>query len=134
MIEIMYVLYMYLYFTHYIDLFFIHFSIYSYTNRWYHHVDSKNGRNLAINIWLHHLTKFNDSNCNNTGFDESKFVSVSQFRKERKVTDFRSECDVDVHYLTKQHPHPHPSHPIYSNDLSALLYRLEIFFWENLRI
>ncbi|XP_062615094.1 bifunctional peptidase and arginyl-hydroxylase JMJD5-like [Saccostrea cucullata] len=57
--------------------------------KWYHHVDSKKGRNFAINIWIHRLTKFNESDCNTTNPDEKSFVSVSAFRKEASITDLR---------------------------------------------
>ncbi|XP_061174129.1 bifunctional peptidase and arginyl-hydroxylase JMJD5-like [Saccostrea echinata] len=67
--------------------------------KWYHHVDSKKGRNFAINIWLHHLTKFNDSDCNITNPDEKSFVSVSAFRKDASVTDFRDFLMAEVEEL-----------------------------------
>lgn len=57
--------------------------------KWYHHVDSKNGRNLAINVWIHHLSKFNASNCIETPTDENRFVSVAKFMQDSKKIDFR---------------------------------------------
>lgn len=59
--------------------------------RWYHHVDSKKGRNLAINVWIHHLSKFNASDCNATPTDENLFVSVAKFLQDNKKIDLRSE-------------------------------------------
>lgn len=67
--------------------------------RWYHHVDSKNGRNLAINIWIHHLSKFNASDCNATPTDENRFVSVAKFMQDSKKIDLRSEIISQTHVL-----------------------------------
>lgn len=72
-----------------------HFNSY----RWYHHVDSKNGRNLAINVWIHHLSKFNASDCNATPTDESRFVSVAKFMQDNKKIDLRSEKIAQTHEL-----------------------------------
>lgn len=57
--------------------------------KWYHHVDSKKGRNLAINVWIHHLSKFNASDCNATPTDENRFVSVAKFLQDNKKIDLR---------------------------------------------
>lgn len=48
--------------------------------RWFHYVDSKPGRNMAVNFWFHHLPWFNSSDCEGVDPYQNSSVPLSSVK------------------------------------------------------
>ncbi|XP_062621138.1 uncharacterized protein LOC134282757, partial [Saccostrea cucullata] len=59
--------------------------------KWLHYVDSKPGRNLAVNFWFHHLPWFNSSDPECEGVDpyQNSSVPLTTFKKSEPEVEFR---------------------------------------------
>lgn len=76
--------------------------------KWYHHIYSPPGRNLAVNFWFSHLWWFNPTDCSNVGNQSkplsgykvaspnqqlrSEFLSVFAEQKEVSQKSFAKDC------------------------------------------
>ncbi|XP_022331273.2 bifunctional peptidase and (3S)-lysyl hydroxylase JMJD7-like [Crassostrea virginica] len=57
--------------------------------KWFHFVDSKPGRNLAINFWFHHLPWFNSSDCNGVDPFQNSSVPLSSVKEPNSDSEIR---------------------------------------------
>lgn len=80
--------------------------------KWYHHVYSPAGRNLAVNLWFTHLWWFNQSNCSDAGnqskplsdFEQAssneilRFHFLAPFSEQKEVTEksFLQACTCKI--------------------------------------
>lgn len=49
--------------------------------KWFHYVDSKPGRNMAVNFWFHHLPWFNSSDCEGVDPYQNSSVPLSSVKE-----------------------------------------------------